>query len=208
MSAAAGSSGGPGGRTGRGPGRRPGNADTRAEVLTAARAEFAERGYEGASVRGIARAAGVDQSLVHHYFGSKEQLFVASMRLPAVPEEVLPLLLAAGVHGLGERLVRLFLSLYSDPVSREPVLALLASAVSHERAAAMMRGFVTEALVGRIAAGLDLPDRGLRASLVASHLVGLFVARYVVGLEELARADDEDIVALMGPAVQHYLDGS
>jgi AcrR family transcriptional regulator len=177
-------------------------------VLAAARAEFAERGYDGASVRGIARAAGVDPALVHHYFGSKEQLFVATMHLPAVPGEVLPQLLAGGVEELGERLVRLFLSLYSDPVSREPVLALLRSALSHDRAAAMLRGFVTEALVGRIAVALDLPDGRLRASLVASHLVGLFVARYIVGLDELARAEDEEIVALMGPAVQHYLSGS
>jgi AcrR family transcriptional regulator len=194
--------------TGRGPGRRPGNVDTRGEVLAAARSEFAEHGYDKASVRGVARAAGVDPALVHHYFGSKEQLFVATMHLPVVPGEVLPQLIAAGVDGLGERLVRLFLSLYAAPETREPMLALLRSAVSHDKAAAMMRGFVTEALVGRIAAGLDLPDRELRASLVGSHLVGLFVARYIVGLEALARADDEAIIALMGPAVQHYLDGS
>ena len=206
MTDAAGVSGRKGSRAGRG--RRPGNVDTRAEVLAAASAEFAERGYDGASVRGIARLAGVDPSLVHHYFGSKEQLFVATMRLPAVPADVLPQLIAPGLDGLGERLVRLFLSIYAEPASREPVLALLGSAVSHPQAASMMRGFVTEALVRRIAAGLDLPDRTLRASLVASHLVGLFVARYVVSLDELARADDEDIVALMGPAVQHYLSGS
>lgn len=205
MTPAAGSSGGSGGRAARG--RRPGGVDTRAEVLSAARAEFADRGYDGASVRGIARAAGVDPSLVHHFFGSKEQLFVATMHLPVVPGDVIPQIVAEGVDGLGERIVRLFLSVYGDPVSREPLLALLRSALTHERAASMMRGFVTEALVGRIAAGLGLPDAGLRAALVGSQLMGLFVARYVVGLEALARADDEEVIALVGPVLQHYLQG-
>jgi AcrR family transcriptional regulator len=176
-------------------------------VLVAARTEFAERGYDGASVRGIARAAGVDPSLVHHYFGSKEQLFVATMHLPAVPADVLPQLFVGDVDRLGERVVRFFLSVYAEPATREPLLVLLRSAMSQERAAAMLRGFVTEAVIGRVAAGIDAPDRQLRASVAASHLVGVFVLRYVVGVPALAEADDEQIVALVGPSLQRYLTG-
>jgi AcrR family transcriptional regulator len=192
---------------GRGPGRRPGNVDTRGEVLAAARTEFAERGYDGASVRGIARAAGVDPSLVHHYFGSKEQLFVATMHLPAVPADVLPQLFVGDADRLGERVVRFFLSLYAEPSDREPLLVLLRSAMSQERAAAMLRGFFTEAVIGRVAAGIDAPDRQLRASVAASHLIGVFMLRYVVGVPHLAEADDEQIVALVGPSLQRYLTG-
>ena len=71
------------GRTSRRTGRRPGSEDTRGRVLAAAREAFGERGFEGASVRDIAARAGVDPALVHHYFGTKQQLFVAAIRLPA-----------------------------------------------------------------------------------------------------------------------------
>ena len=188
-------------------GRRPGGVDTRGEVLAAARTEFAEVGYDKASVRGIARAAGVDPALVHHYFGSKEQLFVAAMQLPVVPADVLPQVFAGGVDGVGERLVRLFLSVYGDPVTREPVLVLLRSAMSHDKAAAMLRGFVTQAVIGRVAAAIDAPDAELRASVAASHLIGIVVLRHVVGVPALVAADDDDIVALVGPTVQRYLTG-
>src|ERR1700759_1320075 len=68
--------------TGRRRGRRPGGANTRAQLLDAARAEFAERGYEGATVRAIADRAGVDPAMVNHFFGGKDGLFPASLDLP------------------------------------------------------------------------------------------------------------------------------
>ena len=191
----------------RGPGRRPGGADTRAQVLAAARTEFATRGYDGASVRGIARAADVDPALVHHYFGSKEQVFVAAMALPFDPSAVLPGVLAGDPDGLAERVLRLFLSVYEDPASREPFLALLRSAMSSEQAAAMLRGFVSSALLGRMAAAVELPDRELRVSLAAAQMVGVAMLRYVVGVEPLASATHEELVELLTPTLQRYLSG-
>ena len=117
----------------RGPGRRPGSADTRGEILDAARHEFAEKGYDGASVRGIARAASVDPALVHHFFGSKEQVFVAAMALPVDPGDLLPDVLAGDPAQLGERFARVFLGLWSDPEFREPMLGV-APLGDHERA--------------------------------------------------------------------------
>jgi len=191
----------------RGPGRRPGSADTRGEILVAARTEFATKGYDGATIRGIARAADVDPALVHHYFGGKEQVFVAAMELPFDPSVMLPTILAQGVDGMGERLVRQFLAVWGDPDSRAPFLAMLRSATTSEPAAAMLRSFVSEALLRRVVAGLDVPDAELRASLAAAHLVGLALLRYVVRIPPLAAASEDEIVAIVAPTVQRYLTG-
>ncbi len=203
MTPAAGRAGDPPRRAG----RRPGNADTRGGVLAAARQEFAERGYEGATVRGIARAAGVDAALVHHYFGTKEQLFVETMQLPLSPAEIVPRVLAGDRAEIGERVVRTFLSLWGNPATRQPLLVMLRTATSSERAAAMLRGFLATALLGRIAAELELPDARLRAELAAAQMVGVVVLRYVIKVEPLASASEDEIVALVAPVVQHYLTG-
>ncbi|HEY0689801.1 MAG TPA: helix-turn-helix domain-containing protein, partial [Kribbella sp.] len=97
-------------------GRRPGKQDTREAILFAAREAFAERGYDAASIRVIAAAAGVDPALVHHYFGTKDQLFLDAMRVPVDPTMVIPMVLAGGIDGVGERLVRNLLTVWDSPV--------------------------------------------------------------------------------------------
>jgi AcrR family transcriptional regulator len=192
----------------RGPGRRPGNGDTRGEILAAARAEFAAKGYDAASVRGIARSAGVDPALVHHYFGPKEQVFVAAMHLPFHPAERLTEVLAGDRDDLGERLARLFLGIWADPAFRSPMLAMLRSAMTGEQGAAMLREFVGSALLGRVAAALDLPEEArLPLTVAAAQMVGIVLLRHVVRVEPLASAPDEEIVALVAPTLQRYLDG-
>lgn len=193
----------------RGPGRRPGAADTRGEILSAARAEFAERGYDGATIRGIARTAGVDAALVHHYFGGgKEQVFVAAMELPFDPGAALPQVLAGDPELLGERFARFFLSIWGEADSRAPFLALLRSASTSESAAAMLRAFVEQALLGRAVAQLPpAPDRSLRMTLAASQLLGMALMRYVVKVEPLASATEDEVVALVAPGLQRYLAG-
>jgi AcrR family transcriptional regulator len=189
----------------RGPGRRPGSADTRGEILDVARHEFAEKGYDGVSVRGIARAASVDPALVHHFFGSKEQVFVAAMALPVDPGEVLPDLLDGDPGLLGERFARYFLGLWSDPGFREPMLALLRSATTSERGATMLREFVGSALLGRLVRGLEGPDVELRVSTAAAQLVGIVLLRYVIKIPALLAATDEELIALVAPTLQRYL---
>src|SRR6266566_170590 len=98
-------------------GRRPGNQDTREAILAAAREAFAERGYDRVSIRAIATSAGVDPALVHHYFGTKDQLFLATVDAPIDPGEILPKILAGERDELPERLVRTFLSVWDHPVT-------------------------------------------------------------------------------------------
>lgn len=189
----------------RGPGRPSVPADTRGQILDAARAEFAARGYDGATVRAIARSAGVDPALVHHYFGTKEQVFVAAMHLPFAPAEALPAVLDGPMEELGERLCRLFLTIWADPAFRDPMLGMLRSATTSEQGATMLREFVGRALLGRLATKVATPDAPLRVAVTAAHLVGLAVLRYVVRVEPLATATDDEIVALVAPTLQRYL---
>jgi len=194
-------------RGGRRAGRPPGPGNTRDAVLDAARRAFAARGYEAASLRAIATDAGVDPGMVRHFFGSKAGLFQAALELPVDVERLVPMLLADGLDGIGERLVRFFLSVFDSAADRNPFISLMRSAVTHEESARMFREFVTEQLLGKVAAALGAPDARLRASFVGSQMAGLVLMRYVIRLEPLASADQDTVVAFVGPTVQRYLTG-
>jgi AcrR family transcriptional regulator len=189
-------------------GRRPGNPDTREAILKASREAFAERGYDAASIRQIATSAGVDPALVHHYFGTKEQLFLKSVQAPIDPREVVPQLVGGGVEGIGERLVRTFIGVWDSPRGAIAA-ALLRSAVTNEWTARMLREFVVAQILRRATKELDLdiPDGPLRANLVASQILGLATARYILKLEPLASATTDQLVAAIGPTIQRYVSG-
>ncbi|GAA0803816.1 TetR/AcrR family transcriptional regulator [Spirilliplanes yamanashiensis] len=189
-------------------GRRPGNPDTRESILAAAREAFAERGFDKTSIRAIATAAGVDPALVHHYFGTKDKLFVASMNVPFDPRELLPSILAGGAEEAGARFVRVFLGIWDSPAGAAGV-ALMRSAVSHDWAARLIREFIATQVLRRVTAGLGIdPDEAtMRASLVASQMAGLAMARYILKFEPLASAPPETLVAAVAPTIQRYLTG-
>jgi AcrR family transcriptional regulator len=189
-------------------GRRPGNPDTREAILTAARAAFAERGFDAASIRAIATAAGVDPALVHHYFGTKEELFRATIEVPIDPAQLLPTVLVGGPEGVGERLVRTFLGVWDSPAGT-PAVALLRSAVNNEWTARLLREFLITQVLRRVLDHLDIDpaELPLRGSLVATQMIGLGMMRYVIRLEPVASASVETLVAAIGPTVQRYLTG-
>ncbi|MCX4643970.1 MULTISPECIES: TetR family transcriptional regulator [unclassified Streptomyces] len=183
---------------------------TRDRILEAARAEFSERGYEKTSVRGIAKAAGVDGALVHHYFGTKEQVFEASIEVALAPALDAPAAIEDGpLDGVGERLTRFIFSVWENPATRTPLLAIVRSAVNNETAAAVFRRLVAVQLMRKIARRLDLPpeEAELRAELAAAQLVGTAMLRYVIKVEPLASADVERIVERVAPVVQGHLTG-
>ncbi|MFI8348874.1 TetR family transcriptional regulator [Streptomyces sp. NPDC085596] len=193
-------------RRGRPP--RAESGDTRDRILGAAREEFSERGYEKTSVRGIAKAAGVDSALVHHYFGTKEQVFEAAVSVAFAPALAAPDAIAEGpLDTVGERLTRFVLGVWENPATRTPLLAIVRSAVNNDTAAAVFRRLVAAQLLRRIAARLDVPDAELRAELAAAQLVGTAMLRYVIKVEPLASADLERIVARLAPVVQGHLTG-
>ncbi len=189
-------------------GRRPGNQDTRQSILDAAQGVFAERGFDNASIRAIATAAKVDPALVHHYFGTKDKLFLASMNSPIDPAELVPKAMAGPRDQAGERLVRMFLGVWDSP-SGAAAVALLRSAMSNEWTARLMREFVITQVLRRAIAelGMDGEDAKLRTALVATQMAGIAVVRYILKVEPVASADSETLVRAIAPNVQRYLTG-
>jgi AcrR family transcriptional regulator len=199
-------------------GRRAGETRTREAILAAARHSFGEHGYDGATIRGIAAAAEVNPALVHHFYGTKEGLFVAAMKLPVLPSEILARAFGAArdqlgddfqAH-LGEVLVGTMLRAWDVAEVRAAFLGLLRTAATTEQGLVMLREFVRSTILASLvrAAGLgDDAEGRLRAALVASQVVGLGFTRYLMRLEPIASASTEDLIAAIGPTVQRYLTG-
>ncbi len=189
-------------------GRRGGTNDSRELILATARTLFAEHGFDGTSLRQIARAAGVDPALVHHFFQGKDELFALSVDLPADPAQVL-----AGVESLdpgqrAEEIVRAVLRLWESP-AQHSLVAFLRGTIGSKAKTAMLRELVSRTILQRIMAGLPgtPEERALRGNLVATQVVGLMLVRYVIRLEPLASAEPEDVVRLIAPNIRHYLAG-
>lgn len=185
-------------------GRRRGTSGTRERILTAARSHFGSSGFDGATIRDIAAVAGVDPALIPHYFGSKEGVFKAAVEFPVDPAEFIPRLLAPGIDGLGERLVLFFLETWDSPAGAS-LLGLIRSVVSSELAADLMREFVTREVLGRLASAIKVDHPQLRASLVATQLVGLAMLRYVIRVQAIKNASRKELARWIGPNIQRYL---
>jgi AcrR family transcriptional regulator len=188
-------------------GRRPGNSGTRHAILTAAGRHFAEHGYDRASLRGIAAEAGVDQKLIAHFFGSKQQLFIAAVGLPLNPAEVLPAILAGGPDAVGERLAGVLIDVLERPELHQRLTGVIRAAASEPQVARMLREFLTRELFGRAAELLGADDGAFRANLVGSQIVGLVMARYVIGIEPLATMPPDAVATAIAPTLQRYLVG-
>jgi len=157
-------------------------------------------------MKGVAAAAGVAPSVMRKYYANKEQMFAAAMRLPFDPSRSVPELLAPGIDGMGERLVRATFDLLSDDNVRQEIIDLFQAGASAGAAAQSLREFLEQSIVDRIANVVGIPDARMRAALISSHLVGLAATRFVVKLEPLASAPEEQVVRMYGPIIQDLLD--
>jgi AcrR family transcriptional regulator len=188
-------------------GRRPGESGAREAILAAARQRFAERGFAGATLRAIAAEAGVDPALLLHYFGSKRGLFTAASQMPISGADIVARLAGGGPVGAGERLLRFLLAVWGNEGSRDMLLGLIRAAVEDEPAAEMLRTRLGSQLIGPFAGALVAGEAELRVSLVASQMIGLALARYVIQIEPLASLPADDLVAAVAPTIQRYLTG-
>jgi AcrR family transcriptional regulator len=180
---------------------------TRERILAAAGRHFAHYGYDRASLRRIAAEAGVDQKLIAHFFGSKQQLFVAAIGLPINPAEVLPRILAGDPAALGGRIEELLADILRRPELHQPLTAVVRAAASEPEVARMMREFLTREVFLPAAELLGTDTAQLRFNLVGSQIVGLVVARYIVAVEPLASLPPNTVAAAIAPTLQSYLVG-
>ena len=186
---------------------RGGESDTRSRILAASVEEFADHGYDAATIRGIAGRAGVDSALVHHYFGTKADLFAEAVGAPMRPDVDIPALLAGPRDQLGASIVRYVLEAWEKPEVRKRGVVLMRHGLGNRLSTPLLAGFLSRELLGRIATQIDAPDPELRASLVGSQVAGLLIARHVLKLPAVAAASVDQLVELVSPNVQRYLTG-
>jgi AcrR family transcriptional regulator len=197
----------PGAGPARAVGRPSGRSRTRGAILAAARRLFASQGAAGTTIRSVAEAAGVDPALVLHYFESKDGLFQAAIEWPVDMKAAADRVFAEGPERVGERLVRFFMEQWENESTRHPLEIIFRTAIGRQSEGRLWTEFVHDQLIGRLAAVVPGPDAELRGSLVFSSLGGLALGRYILKIPPLATLDPEDVVALVGPTVQRYVNG-
>lgn len=176
-------------------------------IVKAAAIEFAARGYEAASLRAIARRAGVDAALVHHYFAAKADLFAETVAAPIRPDRAVAVILRGPRDEFGTRIVRFILEELDHPEARTRVVTLLRTAVGTGPGSRLFKQFLVREVFLRLAQAVDGDDADLRAALAASQIAGMLMARFVLELEPLASASVDELVARIGPVVQWHLTG-
>jgi AcrR family transcriptional regulator len=185
-------------------GRRPGPSQSREQILQAARDLFAERGYTGTTVRAIAAAAEVQPGLLHHYFGSKQQLYREALDLSVDPWDVLTKLLQDTPRGqFAEALVRQFVASWRDPLLGPRLRARARQTYGEPGGTRMTQVHLDTVLIPRFARALQIPEANVAAAL--SHVIGLTLLDTVIGVQQLRDLSDNDLVALVEPAISRYL---
>lgn len=182
--------------------------EVRRRVLDTAQALYARQGYVSTTIKGVAAAAGVAPDLVRRYYANREELFAAAMRLPFDPATAIAQMLAPGIDGLGERLVRVTLRMLDEPETRDQIVAMVRDGAGAAKAAVTVREWLESVIIDRVAAVLGVPDARMRVTLATSYLLGVAGARYVMRLEPLASASEDEVVRLVAPAVQAALTGA
>jgi len=188
-------------------GRRPGNPATRQAVLDAARRMFADAGYDKTSVRDIAAGAGVDPALIRHYFGSKAELFRATMGWPFAPAQIAAQVAGGDRGEMGARLARVFFEAWEQPDTRAPLLAILRGAATHEESATLVRQFIQGQVYRQMADELAGPDAELRIDLAMSQLLGIAFLRHILRVDPIASTSMEELIERVAPAVTAHLVG-
>lgn len=180
---------------------------TKSKILKAAAKEFARAGFEGASLRSVARRASVDPALVHHYFKNKSELFIQTMRIPVNPGDIIGQAVTAPLDDLGYALTSALVSTWQKPTFRAPAIAMVRGLISSNNATKILKPFIQKEIFSRIGSRLPEETAQERIALVASQFIGLIIARHVVALEPLASMDDDQLIELIAPTIQRYLTG-
>jgi AcrR family transcriptional regulator len=189
------------------PGRPPGSSDTRDRILASARELFARNGIDKTSIRAVAAGADVDAALVHHYFGTKQQLFAAAIHIPIDPMQVIGPMRETPVEELGLKLPSVLLPLWDSELGSGFIATLRSLLAGSE--VSLVRSFLQEVIAVEVGSRVDDPPGSgmIRVQFVASQLVGVVMARYILELEPFASLPVEQIAQTIAPNLQRYLTG-
>lgn len=189
------------------PGRPIGTSGTRERILDSARELFARNGFDSTSVRAVAAAAGVDSALVHHYYGTKQQLFAAAIHVPIDPMEVIGPIRRTPVEEIGHKLPSLLLPLWDSEAGKGFIATLRSLLAGND--VSLLRSFLQEIIAAEVGPRVDNPPGtgAIRVQFVASQLLGVALARYILQLKPFASLPAERIAETIAPNLQRYLTG-
>jgi len=189
------------------PGRPTGISDTRERILVSARELFARNGIDKTSIRAVAAGAGVDPALVHHYFGTKSQLFAAAIHIPIDPMEVIGPIRETPVEEIGYKLPSLLLPLWDSEIGSGFIATLRSMLAGTD--VSLVRSFLQEVIAVEVGSRVDNPQGSgmIRVQFVASQLVGVVMARYILELEPFKTLPVQQIAETIAPNLQRYLTG-
>jgi AcrR family transcriptional regulator len=182
-------------------------SDTRDRILASARELFARNGIDKTSIRAVAAGAGVDPALVHHYYGTKQQLFAAAIHIPIDPMQIIGPMRETPVSELGLKLPSVLLPLWDSELGSGFIATLRSLLAGSE--VSLVRSFLQEVIAAEVGSRVDDPPGSgmIRVQFVASQLVGVVMARYILELEPFASLPVEQIAETIAPNLQRYLTG-
>lgn len=195
-----------------GPGRRPGRPDTREEILGSARTLFAERGYGGTSVRAIAKAARVDPAMINHFFGSKEGLLREAVAIPINPLELIGVIASNSPQDIPRIVTQTFLDIWESPETGPAMATFLRTLLANEELSELIRTFLTTTVLptaaNQVLPGVPHSEAQLRINLAMSQLLGVAIARNLIGAAPIASMSRDQLEDTISPTISRYLYGN
>ena len=168
---------------------------------------FARNGIANTSIRAVAAATDVDSALVHHYFGTKEKLFAAAVHIPIDPMDIIGPLRQVPVEELGHAIPSMLLPLWDSELGTGFIATLRSIMAGSE--VNLFRSFIQDLIAVEVGTRVDNPPGTgiIRIQFVASQLVGVLMARYILHLEPFTSLPVEQITDTIAPNLQRYLTG-
>jgi len=186
-------------------GRRPGKTATKEQIISVAQTFFAKTSYDQVTIRDVAKIAKVDPALVMHYFGTKQELFIAAMTPPQRVPQKIAKALEGDAERIGLRLATLFVGFLESPTTNHIVVGVLRAVIHVPAAAALLKTILVSPILTAFKNSGKLDQPELRATLVQSQLVGLIVTRYILKIEPLATLPPDELITYLAPTLQRYL---
>lgn len=173
----------------------------RAAILEAARAAFAERGFAGATLRDIARRAGVTHGLVIRHFDSKDSLFLAASQAT----EIIAADFSGDLDGLPDRIARSWVRQMDESAGSDPLVALIRSAGTDDGSARRVLARLRDQSVLAYRIVMPGPDADKRADMVGAHLIGMTFSRHVLGDGPIAQMPSDELARFVAHTLRAIL---
>lgn len=187
-------------------GRRPGQTGTKQKILSSAEDLFARYGYDQTTVRSIAEIAGVDPALVIHYFGTKEELFVAAMTPTQDVPHKISSVLGGDPESMGLGLATLFVTMLDGKATNHIIVNALKAAIRIPGAASLIKVVLVRPILKTFKESA-LDNAELRATLAQSQLLGIAMSRYILRIEPISSLSSDELITYLAPTLQRYLTG-